>query len=156
MGCQAQGCQAQDWLWAVKLRTGYGLPSSGLAMGCQAQQINMLIYNHTKGAGFHLPGKQCQFVLYSAYQWHTCTHDPPVPQSDYHEPKNKKGRRYLISVSVCSITMWFGSQLLQSDIVVLTTSLWNSLPGVCFPPSYDLSCFKRNLNPHLQFHVYLL
>ena len=36
-------------------------------------------------------------------------------------------------------------------------SLWNSLPGACFPPSYDLSCFKRNLNSHLQLlWVYLL
>ena len=23
-------------------------------------------------------------------------------------------------------------------------SFWNSLPGACFPSSYDLSCFKRN------------
>ena len=27
-----------------------------------------------------------------------------------------------------------------------TASLWNSLPGACFPPSYNLYCFKRNIN----------
>ena len=36
-------------------------------------------------------------------------------------------------------------------------TLWNSLPGACFPSYYDLSRFKRNLNSHIQIlWVYLL
>ena len=31
-----------------------------------------------------------------------------------------------------------------------TASLWNSLPGACFPQSYNLYCFKRNINSYLQ------
>ena len=27
--------------------------------------------------------------------------------------------------------------------------LWNSLPIVCFPLTYDLSCFKSRINRHL-------
>ena len=30
-----------------------------------------------------------------------------------------------------------------------TTRLWNSLPIVCFPLTYDLSCFKSRINRHL-------
>ena len=45
-----------------------------------------------------------------------------------------------------------------------TASLWNSLPGACFPPSYNVDCFKRNINSYLQlswvfffiFNVFLL
>ena len=31
-----------------------------------------------------------------------------------------------------------------------TASLWNSLPGACFSASYNLDCFKRNINSYLQ------
>ena len=32
-----------------------------------------------------------------------------------------------------------------------TASLWNSLPGACFPRSYNLDCLnKRNINSYLQ------
>ena len=30
-----------------------------------------------------------------------------------------------------------------------TARLWNSLPKVCFPLTYDLSCFKSRINRHL-------
>ena len=30
-----------------------------------------------------------------------------------------------------------------------TASLWNSLPGACFPQSYNLDCFKRDINSYL-------
>ena len=33
-----------------------------------------------------------------------------------------------------------------------TASLLNSLPGACFPSSYDLLSFKRNINSYLQLH----
>ena len=51
----------------------------------------------------------------------------------------------------------------SNSIFPRTASLWNSLPGACFPPSYNLDCFKRNINSYLQlpwviftFNVFLL
>ena len=44
-----------------------------------------------------------------------------------------------------------------TNICSRAASLWNSLPGACFPSPYDLSCFNGNLNSHHQLlRVYLL
>ena len=37
----------------------------------------------------------------------------------------------------------------SSSIFPRTASLWNSLPGACFPSSYDLPSFKMNVNFYL-------
>ena len=40
----------------------------------------------------------------------------------------------------------------SSSFFPRTASLCNSLPGACFPSSYDLPSFKRNINSYLQLH----
>ena len=37
----------------------------------------------------------------------------------------------------------------KNSFIPRTTSLWNSLPGGCFPPSFDLNKFKTNCFKHL-------
>ena len=38
----------------------------------------------------------------------------------------------------------------SNSFIPCPASPWNSLPGACFPPSYNLDCFKRNINSCLQ------
>ena len=47
---------------------------------------------------------------------------------------------YTLSVPRCRTRRY------QNTFFPRATSLWNSLPGACFPPSYDLAQFKRNVN----------
>ena len=54
----------------------------------------------------------------------------------------KKGSINLLQALGITINELF--QQLYS-IIPLTASLWNPLPGACFPQSYNLDCLKRNI-----------
>ena len=41
----------------------------------------------------------------------------------------------------------------SNSFIPRTAYLLNSLPCACFPPSYNLDCFKRNINSYIQLSV---
>ena len=69
---------------------------------------------------------------------------PPVRVFERRTRLSACSHPYTVAVPRCRTKSY------SSSFFPRTASLWNSLPGACFPSSFDLPSFKRNINSYLQ------
>ena len=68
---------------------------------------------------------------------------PPVRVFERETRLSACSHPYTVAVPRCRTKSY------SSSFFPRTASLWNSLPGACFPSSYDLQSSKRNINSYL-------
>ena len=73
---------------------------------------------------------------------------PPVRVFERATRLSASSHPYTLAVTRCRTKSYSNSFFPRS------ASLWNSLPSGCFPPSYDLASFKRNINSYLQLSCF--
>ncbi len=88
----------------------------------------------------------CLFYRYFHGECATSVSDlvPPIRMFGREIRISASSHPYTLDLLRCRTRSHFNSFCPRS------ASLWNSLPGACFPPSYNLDCFKRNINSYLQ------
>ena len=101
----------------------------------------------------------CLFYIYFHGKCATSVSDPVPPVGVFERETRLSAcsHPYTLALPRCRTKSY------SNSFFPRTASLWNSLPGACFPPSYNLDCFKRNINSYLQlpwvifiFNVFLL
>ncbi len=62
---------------------------------------------------------------------------PPIRMSERETRLSAFSHPYTLALLRCR------AKSHSNSFIPCTASLWSSLPGACFPPSYNLACFKR-------------
>ena len=88
----------------------------------------------------------CLFYWYFHGKCATSVSDlvPPVSVFERETRPSACSHTYTLALLRCR------TRVIPTAFFPRTASLWNSLPGACFPPSYNLDCFKKNINSYLQ------